>query len=121
MIGGGVSVLVADASPDFRELLVNHLLMSGVERIAVATGAGELIGSLPGADYDLIVVSSRIFGDERAKASLRRFREAQGGAIIVLLEEANGEPGLCELKAINAPVYVPRSSASKMIRRIVSG
>ena len=113
-------MLLADANPDFRELLVNQLLMSGVEQVGVATGAGELIEALPGAEYDLVVLSYPIFTDERTKPALRRYRDAHAGAIIVLLEDDGGELTFRALKSIDAYVCVLRSTASKMLKRIVS-
>ena len=120
MSGGLESVLLADENPDYRELLVNQLLMSGAGQVQVATGAGELPERLLDGEYDLIVLSLPIFEDARTAPALARYRGEHRGAIIVLLEDVGGELSLRTLTSIDTPLCVLRSAAHQTLKRLMS-
>lgn len=87
-----MTILVVDPDQAFRESLANLLLVCGVERVEMASGAAEALEKIAGADFDVILMD--IFIPEiKGLHFLKKLRKRIPKTKIIFMIEDQKLPG----------------------------
>ena len=113
------SVLLADSEPDFRELLVNNLLLCGVENVDVVTSAADLVDALRSQVFDVVVVAFELYKVASATEALESYRRVHSGSVIILIDDDAGRLPAGVIRSLGANICILRSTAQSMLPRVV--
>ncbi len=97
-------ILLAEPDPDFRESMLNHLLLSGYANVDLATSADDFRATLLSAPIDILLVDCTLYCDERVKRAVDEYHRGHGRRTILLLDDGD-EPTIRRVLS-NRDIYV---------------
>ena len=116
MRGPPRSVFLADTDPDFRESMVNHLLLSGVSNLVEASNLDDTLESLSRGTFDLVIVDYDLYRIPEVRSTVERHHRTNHSGVIVVLDDDRTQESW-ELGRSELILCVIKSAARRVLAR----
>ncbi len=103
----------------FRESLVNHLLLAGIERVIEVRRGRDVIAFLPSLSLALVIIDFDLFRDAAVGTVARRYQREYGVPIIVTIDDARLRSDIGPIIDHDLNLCVPKSTAGRVLAALV--
>ena len=113
------SILVADCDSNYRESLINHLLLLGADNVQGAASSAATAKILANNTFELLIVTYTQYIDPEVQSALEIHKSAHAGTVIVMLDDGNESFCSSPHRSIDLSLGVFKSCMKKMLDRFV--